>query len=176
VTLGAWPASNLARIADDPRAIGLRTGWEVPVLSMRLLDPPDTAVTLYWDEKEMKSKEVREVGFTFGLGLVEAREGNGELALMAGGSFAPSGDWTLVALVKDAARGQVLAVELPEGLTLAPGVLAEQEVPPRDETGISPVTWRVRSARDGRYTVKVFSTTNVSQVEKIFIRKRPLLD
>jgi hypothetical protein len=177
VTLGAWPDRELQETFGEKRAQHHNTGWDVPVLSMKLLESHNAAAVLYWDEKEMKPNEVREVGFTYGLGSLAAGDGRGDLALTEGGSFAPGGEWTLVAYVKNPVAGQTLTLELPEGLSPAAGSRAKQEVQARDDTGISPVTWRLKSAgHDGRYDVKVTSSTGVTQAQTIFIRNRRFFD
>ncbi|MGL4549704.1 MAG: hypothetical protein ACRC33_00845, partial [Gemmataceae bacterium] len=150
VLLGAWPDSQHGRPAE-----AWFTRWEVPLLPIKKLDPADSAVTVYWDARELGPGESREVGFTYGLGKVA---GGGQLALSVGGSFAPGGEFTLTAYVRDPERGARLKLTLPEGFTLAGGD-AEATVPPLPADGstrISPVTWRVRGGpREGRYDLKV---------------------
>jgi hypothetical protein len=179
VTVGAWPDPSLREKANAHGAHAQNTGWEVPVLSMNLLDPPNAAVVLYWDGKRMEPKGVREVGFTYGLGTLAAGEGKDQLAVTAGGSFIPGGEITVLACVREPVAGQTLALELPEGLSPTPGTRLTQEVPApgKEAAGISPVAWRVKAAvHDGRYVVKVVSSTGVSQAQTIVVKERRLFD
>jgi hypothetical protein len=178
MTLGAWPDPSLRQKANAHGARAQLTEWEVPVVSMNLLDPPNAAVVLYWNDAPLKEHEVREVGFTFGLGTLAAGEGKDQLAVTAGGSFVPGRELTVFAYVREPAADQALGLELPEGLSLAAGTKQTQEVPPpaKEAKGISPVTWRVKAATEGRYVVKVVSSTGVSREQKIVIKKRPLFD
>ncbi len=178
MTLGAWPDRRLRDVADAPHALGERTLWDVPVRSMKLLDPPNAAVVLYWDEKRLEPKAVREVGFTYGLGTLAAGEGKGQLAVTAGGSFAPGGAFTVLAYVREPAAGQTVALELPEGLSLSAGSRERQEVEPVSaEVRFRPVAWRVKAANaEKHYVLKVVSSTGVSQSLTVFVKKRPRFD
>ena len=59
VTLGGYPAFDLGNspnVFAAPRVPGCRqekTGWEVPVFSMKTKTPADSAVVIYWDPKEL---------------------------------------------------------------------------------------------------------------------------
>jgi hypothetical protein len=166
VTLGAWPDEQFK--AKDPRALANLTRWEVPLLSLK--EPADSAVTLYWPEKELGAGARREVGFAYGLGEVT---GDGRLALAVGGSFLPGGEWSVAAYVKGAAAGESLTLELPAGLMLAGG--KEVTAVPVPPAGASPllslVTWRVRSAPADRanYEVRVRSSAGPAQVRTVTV-------
>jgi hypothetical protein len=171
VTLGAWP--NL--LLPDRRCRQEKTLWEVPVLPIKSLPEPDSAVTMYWAERWMPAGAHREVGFAYGLGSLAGSEGGGQLAVSVGGSFAPGGDLTITAYVRNPIPSQSVSLELPKGFTLI-GSDAKQIVPPlaREATSQnSPVTWRVRSPdRTGDYEVAVRSSTGASQSTRVSIRNR----
>jgi hypothetical protein len=168
VTLGAWPNSRLR----NPRGREESTLWDVPVLSIQSLDPADSAVTIYWNAKEMAPGTSREVGFAYGLGTVSSTEG-GQLAVTVGGSFRPGGLFTVTAYVKEPREGQTVTLGLPDGFTLVEGD-AQQTVPsPGASSRISPVTWKVQAPpQEGQYTLEVRSNTGVSQKQDITIKGR----
>jgi hypothetical protein len=170
VTLGAWPNPELGR--RDERCKQEKTLWEVPVFPIHTLNPADSAVTIYWNEKPLQPGQSREVGFAYGLGSVAGGEGGGKLALTVGGSFVPGGEFTVTAYVSNPAPLQHVTLTLPEGFTLLAGT-AEQAVPPLPpgaESRNSPVTWKVRAGpKEGKYPLKVQSG-NIVQTQPLRIR------
>jgi hypothetical protein len=170
VTLGAWPNAGLS----DRRCREESTLWEVPLFSMQSLRPPDSAVTIYWDARNLPPGTSREVGFAYGLGAVASDEG-GQLGLTVGGSFVPEGQFTVTAYVRNPRPGQTVTLEVPEGFTLVDGERQQPvpPLPPEASSRISPVTWKVQAPpREGQYTLKVQSSTGVSQKQDVTI-KRP---
>jgi hypothetical protein len=182
VTLGAWPNPLLGR--QDIRCQQEKTMWEVPVLSIHSMenaDPPgkaDSSVTIYWDPKEIKAGKSREVGFTYGLGQVAGKESGGKLALTAGGSFKKGDQFTVTAYVSKPTSGQTVEMSLPDGLELADGNQT-QTVPPVAQDAasrISPVTWRVKSNKEGTYKIKVQSSNGAKQSLQVIIRTSGLFE
>jgi hypothetical protein len=170
VTLGAWPNPRLGR-----NCLQEKTLWDVPVLPIKTLQPPDSAVVMYWPERALQPNEVREVGFAYGLGKVSGGEGGGKLALTVGGSFLPEGEFTVTAYVSNPARGQTVTLTLPEGFGLVGGAATQAvpPVPPGAARSNSPVTWKVRGpAKEGRYTLKVRSSNGAAQTHPLRIRNR----
>jgi hypothetical protein len=177
VTLGAWPNPQLEKV--DPRCLQEKTLWEVPVLSINTLQPGDSAVTIYWDERRLEPGQSREVGFTYGLGSVSAGEGAGKLALTAGGSFVPRGEFTVTAYVTNPTPGQTVKLELPEGFEFIDSA-GQQSVPPLPAEAVSrhsPVTWKVRGPRqEGRFILKVQSNTGLTQTLAVKIQMRGIFE
>lgn len=175
VTLGAYPNPRLQ--TTDPRCEQEMTRWTVPVLPMRSLPPGDSAVTMYWGERPLNAGKSREVGFAYGLGQVASKEGRGELAVTAGGDFAPGGNFTVTAYIRKPQAGQKVSLVLPDGFTLLEGE-SSQTVPTltaNATSNFSPVTWRVRSPnRDGAYDLTVRSSRGESQTQHITLRQRGL--
>ena len=171
VTLGAWP--NLQLALRDRRCQQEQTLWEVPVLPIKTLDPPDSAVTMYWDERPLPPGAARGVGFAYGLGSVAGGEGGGRLAVTAGGSFTPGGIFTVTAYVRDPLPGQTVTLALPEGARPAGGA-ATQPVPPLPPGAASrnsPVTWTVQAPdRTGELTLKVTSSTGAAQTLTVTVK------
>jgi hypothetical protein len=166
VTLGAWPNTELRQY--DKGCDQEKTRWNVPVLSMQIKH--DSAVAIYWNEEELPAGESRDVGFTYGLGSVSSGEGKGRLALTAGGSFAPGGEFTVTAYVSNPTPGQLVTLKLPDGFTFQSGE-ATQKVPELTNaaTRNSPVTWKVRAAQQaGEYQLR--GTTSNGDTQTLPIR------
>lgn len=174
VTLGAWPNPQLGMGARQEKTL-----WNVPLLSMKSmqrLDPTsrgDSCVVIYWDDKDIPAGGSREVAFAYGLGTVSAGEAGGRLALTAGGSFTPRGEITLTAYVSNPIAGQKVTLTLPDGFSLVDGE-TEQTVPrPEGANPVVPVTWKIKaSSSTGKYTLKVKSSTGVSQSQDVRIKVR----
>jgi hypothetical protein len=167
VTLGAWPNPELRKY--DKGCDQEKTRWNVPVLSMQLLH--DSAVAIYWNEQEIPPGEKRDVGLTYGLGSVSSSEGKGRLALTAGGSFAPGGEFTVTAYVSNPTPGQTVTLNLPRGFEFLSGT-ATQKVPPVPAdvaSRNSPVTWKVRAAQQaGEYQLR--GTTSNGDTQSLPIK------
>ena len=130
---------------------------------------------IYWNEKTIPAGGSREVAFAYGLGTVAAGEAGGRLALTAGGSFTPGGEFTLTAYVNNPIVGQKVTLTLPDGFSLVEGS-EERNVPlVADGAGsrVSPVSWKIRAgSKTGKYTLKVKSSTGVSQTQTVRIKVR----
>jgi hypothetical protein len=180
VLLGGWPHPDLAQFGHK-EALGNKTLWDVPDVSMRELHQrvqealkedrikpeaaakikPDSAVTLYWDDRPLPPGARRELGFTYGLGQT-AHDPVGKLLLSCGGRFVPSGEITVVALVSKPESGEKLTLTLPAGFEFLPGSRAEVPVPalpPTAPRGTAVVTWRMKCGAAGNHEVRVSSST-----------------
>jgi hypothetical protein len=189
VTLGGWPNDELRERFGLSQARGVNTLWRVPLLDIRGLNEraqrigrradPDSAVTMYWQERTLAPGERRQVGFAYGLGTVASGEGGGRLLLTVGGRLVRNGDFTLTALVQNPQPDERLTLTLPAGLELAEGG-AERPVPPVPAGAsrpTSPVTWRIRAAgADGRYELRVRSSQGATQKQAVVIRTRGVFD
>jgi hypothetical protein len=180
LTLGCWPDAVLAKEHKTPTALAQLTMWNVPVLPIHTLSPGDSAVTMYWDPRPLASGATRELGFSYGLGAIATSgAAKGKLALTVGGSFRPGGEFTVTAYVSNPAPGQTLKLDLPDGFSLVDSD-PEQPVPtlpPDAERRTSPVTWKVRSAnKAGTHTLKVTSSTGLTQTQRVTIQSNRLFD
>ena len=132
-TLGAWPA----RSSDEPRALDISTGWEVPLGSIKAAQ--DSAATIYWTEQELAPCAKRDLGFTYGLGEVTA-DSSGRLGLSIGGPLMAGTEFTAMAYVQSPAPNETLTLRVPPGLTLVSGT----ETLPVPETGhLGLVAWKL---------------------------------
>jgi hypothetical protein len=186
VTLGGWPNLDLRQFGQRySKCQDMLTMWDVPLINIRELQElaerdrrraePDSAVTMYWQEQPLQPGGRREVGFAYGLGMVSS--GN-RLLLTVGGRLVRGGDFTLAALVQNPVRGETLTLTLPEGLTLVEGSAKENvpEVPAGASRQTSPVTWRLRASKDGRYVLKVKSSQGDVQEQPVRISTRGVFD
>jgi hypothetical protein len=177
VTLGAWPNPNLA--SRDPRCAQEKTLWEVPLFPIKTANPPDSCVTMYWNDKTLKPGEKREVGFAYGLGNVASdKDAEGRLALTVPGRIRPNGEFSLVAQVANPKKGETLSLELPAGFKLVEGETTQKVPPvPADATRpISAVTWKIKAAAEGNYTLKVTSSAGAAQSKLVRISGSGILD
>ena len=178
VTLGAWPASKLRNEPGGAAALMQNTRWDVPVLPMALAKDNgnpngDSAVTLYWDDKEIPPTQTRTVGLAYGLGNITGEKGEGQLGLTAGGSVEAGKEFTLTAYVKNPAPGTTITLTLPRNLQLVSG--NEKEVVPPIPAGASspysPVSWRVKATKSGIVPVRVSLSTGPTLLHRLPIRK-----
>jgi hypothetical protein len=137
----------------------------------------DSAIVVYWKEEEMKPGMVRNLGFTFGLGTVTSTDGL--IGLSVGGSFAPGGELTVVALIHEAKPNQTVTLHLPPEFTLVPGSDKTQKVPAGQKGSDgrlrpSPVTWHIRSTIAGSFMFEVESNTNSRQKQRVAIKTSTL--
>src|SRR5262249_23711674 len=108
VSLTHWPGDKVP--VDKEYDIPLRS------INDRSEDSP---IVMYWKEEDMAPGKVRNLGFTFGLGTVTSAEGL--IGLSVGGSFAPKGELTVVALIHEAKPNQTVTLNLPPEFTLVEG-------------------------------------------------------
>jgi len=181
VLLGGWPNPELRKIGIWEAQAQL-TGWDVPFISIKEriggVEADDSAVTMYWDERPLRPGQARVVGFTYGLGSGDAQESGGHLLLTVGGRLVPNVEFTLTALVHDPRPGETVTVDLPPGLE-ARGQQRTQTVPPTPPSASrsdSPVTWRLRASKDGRYELSVRSSMGATQKLPLTIRSRGVFD
>jgi len=181
VLLGGWPNPALQEVGIRTTRAQL-TGWEVPFISIKervgRKIANDSAVTMYWNERELKAGDTRTVGFAYGLGSVDTRESGGHLLLTVGGRLVRHGEFTLTALVHNPKSGEKLTLELPKGFSLVEGD-KEQKVPPVPANASrpdSPVTWRLRAGEDGKHDLSVRSSTGAKQKLRLSIRTRGVFD
>lgn len=175
VYLGGWPHEALAQFGH-PNAKGHLTLWDVPRVSMRelydkvqellreekvtpesaALIKPDSAVTLYWDEKPLKPGETRTLGYAYGLGRSLA-DPTGRLLVGTGGRYVEGSEYTLIAQVAKPNPGETVKVTLPEGLEPVSGGI-ERTLPPLPEKVARPIgvaSWRLRAVREGNYQIQI---------------------
>jgi hypothetical protein len=146
---------------------GLAGIWDMPAMASM----GDSAIGVYWEPKEIPPGGKREYAYAYGKGIAINPEGNGLVELAVDGSFEPGKGFKILARINDPAPGQVLTLELPEGMTLLEGrELQPVPVPLGDEPN-SLVVWRARVDRVGDYAVRVRSSTGVTQGKLISISR-----
>jgi predicted secreted protein len=135
--------------------------WDFPIQDMR----DDSAIVLYWSDKEVPAGSQRVIGFGYGLGQIVS---TGKLGVTLGGSFDLNQNFTVTAYVEKPVPGQTVRLELPDGLRLVEG--AETQAVPRALVGdTSLVTWKVQGKRAGTVRLTVRSSTGQTQARTLTI-------
>ncbi|GBD37699.1 hypothetical protein HRbin36_02835 [bacterium HR36] len=174
VVLAAWPDSKLGG-----RCKGPDTGWEPDFVSMNdpRLGRGDSAVFLYWAEKEVLPGQKREMGFAYGLGQLAASTavgGKTQLALTVSGALRRRSVFTVTAYVANAERGQQIVLHLPEGFQVLHG--ASPRPVPVSPNRYVPVSWRVQAPdKLGEFEI-VVQMGALKQSQKIRLAERSFLD
>ena len=141
--------------------------WEVPKEDMG----DDSAVVIYWEPKELRAGETRELGFTYGLGSLSHKAGN--LSVTVAGATYKGGELTVLALVGDP-KAKFATLELPPGLKLAQGEMKQQSVA-TVRGRPSPVSWRVVAEQAGKYNIIVSTDVpNLSRSRRVTITANSL--
>jgi hypothetical protein len=136
--------------------------YEVPVRDLS----GDSAIVMYWAIKELKPGEKRNLGFAYGLGDVAAAKG-GNMGVTVSGSFEENTEFTVTAYLSNPTKGQTVELKLPSGLDLARGT-AKMTVPtPPAGKSLSIVTWHVRAATRGGYTLEITSSSGPTTIRRI---------
>jgi hypothetical protein len=138
-------------------------GWEVPAQPAG-----DSAVAIFFDDKEIPAGGKRDMGYAYGVNLASSPESEGRVSLALGGSFEPGKTFTVTAYVDEPVEGQSLALELRPGMELIGGKEV-QPVPFPEAVGTSIVQWRARVQRLGQFPLRVRSSTGVTQTRTITI-------
>jgi hypothetical protein len=131
--------------------------WDMPAM----MAGGDSALGVFWEQKEIKPGGKREFAYGYGQGTVSSPENEGLVEMALGGSFEPGKVFTVTGYVSDPAPGQTVTLEVPDGMTLVEGK-AQQSVPQLGEADFSVVLWRVRVLRHGEFAVRVRSNTGVT--------------
>jgi hypothetical protein len=140
-------------------------GWDVPAAPAG-----DSAVAIFFDDKEVPAHGKRSMGYAYGIGIASSPDSEGRVSLALGGSFEPGKLFTLTAYVEEPVEGQNLTLQLPAGMELVEGKEV-QPVPPPEGTGGSIVQWRARVQRLGQFPVRVRSSTGLTQTKTITVAR-----
>jgi hypothetical protein len=145
---------------------GLGT-WDMPAM----MAGGDSALGVFWEPKELKPGQKREIAYGYGKGIVTSPESEGQVDFALGGSFEPGKLFTVTAYVNDPGPGQSLTLELPDGMVLEESK-AQQSVPELQENEVqSVVMWRARVLRTGEFNVRVRSSNGVTHQKVVTITK-----
>jgi hypothetical protein len=152
---------------------GMNFNWEIPVQNMF----NDSAIVLYWNEKQLQPGEKRKIGFAYGLGSVSSTPdaggpapGGSKLGLTLSGSFEPGEEFTVSAYVSNPQAGQTVTLNLPAGLKRVQGEQTQTVQQPVGAAS-SLVTWKVSVEKVGRYDLSVQSSTGAVQRRTITISR-----
>jgi hypothetical protein len=160
-----------SRIEKADRIVLTRFGaggaWDMPVFAAG----GDSAMGAFWEPREIKAGSKREFAYAYGQGLATSPENEGRVHLAVGGSFEPGKRFDLTAYVTDPAPGQTLTLALPEGMALVEGKEVQPVPEVQGEEAYSLVRWQARVLRPGQFTVRVRSSTGVTQGKLISVTR-----
>jgi hypothetical protein len=174
VTLGVWPKTAINKILQDEKsplvARAQHTEWEVPFLTMQAVKPPDSAVTMYWNPKELApgKKKKRTVGFAYGLGNFA---GGGRIGLSTSKFIRASDTFTVTALISNPKPGETVTLTLPEGLELKEGEKTQDVPRASGKSNNSPVTWKVIANKTGQYRIRVKSSNGDKKSKAVPVKQ-----
>ncbi len=141
-------------------------GWDMPAVMSG-----DTALGVFWEPKVIPPGGKRAIGYAYGQGLASSLEGEGLVAVALGGSFEPGKRFTVAAHVTDPTPGQTLRLELPAGMALLEGEETQPVVVPSPGEAQGLVLWKGRVLRPGDFTVRIHSSTGVTQSKVIAVAR-----
>jgi hypothetical protein len=140
----------------------LRAGfqqWDMPAIKAM----GDSAISVYWETKELKPGAKRELAYAYGEGIAVPAENEGRFQMSLGGSFEPGKIFTISALVADPALGQTLSLDLPAGMVRVEGKEVQPVAPLSLDNEYSTVLWKCRVLEPGTHTIRVRSSTGITQ-------------
>src|SRR5204862_2130195 len=133
--------------------------WEIPVADIG----GDSAVVLYWEPRELKPGQGRELGFAYGLGNFASLAG--KLGVTVAGAFFKGEVFSVTAFVQQPADGQSLTLKLPPGLQLAEGKDSQALTASKDAAAVA--TWKVKALKSGRFDVEIQSSTGPGEKQTV---------
>ena len=129
----------------------------------------DSAIGLYFETKEIKPGGKRDLAYVYGEGIAVASESEGRYQLSLGGSFEPGKTFTVSATVADPAVGQTLSLELPKGMQRLEGKEIQPVASLSLDNEYSTVLWKCRVLEPGQHTIRVRSSTGITQTKVVTI-------
>ncbi len=142
-------------------------GWEVAVGASN----GDSDCVLYWEPRSVPAGGKIEMAYAYGKGLASTPDSEGRVSVAFGGSFEPNKLFTVSAYVDDPMSGQSLTLELPKGVALVEGRAIQPVPQPMDETATSLVQWRCRVSDLGEHTLRIRSSTGVTQTRTFTVTR-----
>jgi hypothetical protein len=133
----------------------------------------DSAISFYWPTKEIKAGGKRELAYAYGEGVAVPAESEGRFQVALGGSFEPGKVFTISAVVADPALGQTLALELPKTMQRLEGKEVQPIGPLAEGLEYGTVLWRARVLQPGDHTIRIRSSTGVTQTKIVSITAMP---
>jgi hypothetical protein len=140
-------------------------GWDMPAMASM----GDSGMGIFWAIKDIKPGAKREVGYVYGEGIAVAAESEGRFVVSLGGSFQPGKIFTVSATVADPSLGQTLTLELPAGMERIEGKEVQPVAPLADDQEFSTVLWKCRVTQPGNHTLRLRSSTGVTQTKIVTV-------
>jgi hypothetical protein len=140
-------------------------GYDMPAMQAMF----DSAIGLYFETKEMKPGTKRDLAYVYGEGIAVAAESEGRFQTTLSGTFEPGKTFTVASLVADPAHGQTLTLELPAGMQFVEGKKTQPVAPLTLDNEYSNVLWKCRVVEPGTHTIRIRSSTGVTQTKIVSI-------
>ncbi len=139
--------------------------WDMPVFASM----GDSGIGIFWQPKDIKPGGKREIGYVYGEGVAAHAGAEGRFQLDLGGSFEPGKLFTISATVADPGLGQTLTLELPKGMERLEGKEVQPLAPLAESQEFSTAVWKARVLAPGQHTIRVRSSSGVTQTKVITI-------
>ena len=139
--------------------------WEMPVARAN----GDSAISFYWETKPIPPNGKRELAYAYGEGVAVAPDSEGRFQMALGGSFEPGKIFTISAVVADPTVGQTMTLELPAGMERLEGKEVQPVAPLAEEQEYSTVLWKARVIQPGQHTIRIRSSTGLTQSKIVTI-------
>lgn len=136
-------------------------GYDMPAMQSM----GDSAIGLYFETKAMKPGTKRDLAYVYGEGIAVAAESEGRFQTSLSGNFEPGKMFTISALVADPAHGQTLSLELPKGIQRLEGKEIQPVAALTLDNEYSNVLWKCRVTEPGEHTIRIRSSTGVTQTK-----------
>lgn len=139
--------------------------WDMPVAQAM----GDSAISVYWETKEMKPGAKRELAYAYGEGIAVPADNEGRFQMALGGSFEPGKMFTVSALVADPSLGQTLSLDLPAGMVRVEGREVQPVAPLSLDNEYSTVLWKCRVVEPGTHTIRIRSSSGITQTKVVAV-------
>ncbi|HVS39286.1 MAG TPA: hypothetical protein VMS17_27260 [Gemmataceae bacterium] len=166
------------RVTHFPPQQG-RQRWDVPMASIQDDKGGDSCVALYWpcdaesDAAETPAKGVRDLAFTYGLSQLDISTGGGTaVALSTPDSVPPNSDFIVTAYVYNGKAGDVVELQLPDGLTFTKGDSTRKSLEEGGKRGV--VFWNVHAAAAGEYKIEAASGAAQTRPHTVVVKSKSI--
>jgi hypothetical protein len=145
---------------------GISSDWDVKIQPMGT----DSAVILYWGERDLTPSQTREIGFAYGLG--DVRSSQGRIGATTVANAQTGSEFPISAYVKEPAANETLTLVPPAGLRVVGSATVPVPPPPADSKDrTSLVTWKAVATQAGQFDVAIRSSTGAVQQQTINVAK-----
>jgi hypothetical protein len=142
-------------------------GWEVAIQRAG----GDSDCVMYWKEQTVQPNSTITMAYAYGKGLAVTPESEGRIGIAFGGSFEPGKLFTISAYVDDPISNQTIELELPSSMELIEGKRMQPVPVPPPDSATSMVLWKCRVKDLGEHTLRIRSSSGVTQTRTITVAR-----